>query len=247
MPLLDHFHPPLFGARRWESFHAQWAVNLAARLNQDWLPDDYFAETQTHVGGRIEVDIAAFDSVSESRRDRDRNGPTSSTATAEAQVWTPPAPALRWPATFPDVVEVLVYDRSEGPILVGAVELVSPGNKDRPEAKRAFASKCASYLQEGIGLVVVDIVTSRRANLHDELVDLLRLGGEYRMPTATSLYATAYHPFRHPALEATDVWLSRLAVGEDLPTLPLILRGGPCLPIELESTYAESCRRSRLA
>ena len=37
-----------------------------------------------------------------------------------------------------------------------------------------------------------------------------------------------------------------LAVSAALPILPLALRGGPTLPIDLETTYAEARRRSRL-
>src|SRR5688572_9373201 len=29
MPLLDHFHPPLHGPRRWEGFHHSWATVIA--------------------------------------------------------------------------------------------------------------------------------------------------------------------------------------------------------------------------
>ena len=54
-------------------------------------------------------------------------------------------------------------------ILAAAIELVSPSNRDRPEARRAFVAKCASYLQRGAGLVIVDVVTDRLANLHEEL------------------------------------------------------------------------------
>ena len=36
-------------------------------------------------------------------------------------------------------------------MISGAIELASPGNKDRPETRRAFAAKCASYLARGIG------------------------------------------------------------------------------------------------
>ena len=249
MPLLDHFHPPLFGTRHWESFHARWASALADRLDQDLLPQGYFAEVQVHVGGRIEVDIGAFDLDPSARVDRGREEGPSSVATLPAppKVWSPPAPDLRFPAIFPDIVEMLVYNEEAGPTLVGAVELVSPGNKDRPEARRAFAAKCASYLQEGIGLVIIDIVTSRRANLHNELIDLLELGEEFKMPAEPPLYATAYHPFRRPSEEATDAWLFRLGVGEPLPTLPLFLRRGPCLPLELEAAYSDLCRRARLA
>ena len=59
------------------------------------------------------------------------------------------------PALFPDSVEVLVYNMESGYTLVAAVELVSPGNKDRPEAGTSFAAKCATYLREGVGLLTV--------------------------------------------------------------------------------------------
>jgi hypothetical protein len=54
-----------------------------------------------------------------------------------------------------DLVEVQVFSDSEGPTPVGAIELVSPSNKDRPAERDAFVSKCASYLQQGVGLVIV--------------------------------------------------------------------------------------------
>src|SRR5262245_46650138 len=69
--------------------------------------------------------------------------------------------------------EPRVYSGRVGWTPVGAIELVSPGNKDRPEERRAFAPKCASYLHQGLSLVVIDIVTDRRANLHNEILGLL--------------------------------------------------------------------------
>ena len=79
-----------------------------------------------------------------------------------ALVWNPPAPTLVLPGAFPDSFEVLVFQSEGGTRLVAAIELVSPGNKDRAEARRAFVIKCAAYLQRGIGLIVVDIVTARQ-------------------------------------------------------------------------------------
>ena len=52
-----------------------------------------------------------------------------------------------------------------GRTLVAVIELVSPANKDRPAKRRLFAAKCATYLSRGIGLIVLDVVTSRQANL----------------------------------------------------------------------------------
>lgn len=61
---------------------------------------------------------------------------------------------------------MLVFSSEAGARLVAAIELVSPANKDPADTRRAFVAKCASYLSQGIGLIVVDIVTTRHANLH---------------------------------------------------------------------------------
>ncbi|HEX8203254.1 MAG TPA: DUF4058 family protein, partial [Isosphaeraceae bacterium] len=220
MPLLDHFHPPLEGRRHWESFHGMWAARIADSLNLTLLPPGYFAEIQVHVGRRIEVDIATFEeerSVSTAQRYG-----TTATATLEAPAWAPPT--LVMPALFPDDIEVQVYSSEGGPTLVAAVELISPGNKDRDEARRAFAAKCSGYLQRGIGLVLIDIVTNRRGNLHDELVRLLGYGDEFLFPSSPSLYAVAYRPLRRDETNQTEVWLEPEEVGKALPTLPLALR-----------------------
>ena len=47
------------------------------------------------------------------------------------------------------------------PRLTAAIELVSPRNKDRVQARQAFAVKCVGYLQQDSSVVVVDTVTTR--------------------------------------------------------------------------------------
>jgi hypothetical protein len=247
MPLLDHFHPPLSQQRHWESFHSRWAAALADALNSGLLPEGYFAEMQVTLGaGRVEVDVPTLKEPT--------NGAAASTpgttgggvATAAAAVWAPPAPAFELPASFPDDVEVLVFDTEGGPTLVGAIELVSPGNKDRPEARRAFAVKCLAYLQQGVGLVIVDVVTTRRANLHDEMIALMP-GEVPSFPAAAPLYAAAYRPFRRQDTEGIAVWPAPLAIDQELPALPLWLRGlGVPVRVDLETAYTEARRHSRL-
>src|SRR5205085_7129601 len=105
-----------------------------------------------------------------------------------------------------------------GPTLVGAIELVSPSNKARPAARRAFAVKCLNYLNAGIGLIVVDVVTERRANLHDEMAELI-VGAAPRFPGTPSTYAAAYRPFRRGEEDKVSAWPVPLAVGEPLPVL----------------------------
>src|SRR4051794_27485231 len=72
-----------------------------------------------------------------------------------ARTWTAPPALCSVPLFFPDSFEVLVYASPAGWELVGAIEFVSPGNKDRAEERQAFISKCASYLHKGVSVVIV--------------------------------------------------------------------------------------------
>src|SRR4051794_66390 len=112
MPLLDHFHPPLHGPRRWEAFYHSWAVLIAEQLNKTTLSAGFFAEPEIKSGPEL------------------------------------------------DGFEVLVYQNSGGAEVRAAIELVSPLNKDRPECRRTFTSRCAGYLQHGIGVLIIDVVTA---------------------------------------------------------------------------------------
>ncbi len=216
MVLLDHFHPPLSSRRHWHAFHNAWATYISSDLNQR-LPLGYFAEPNVQFG--IEIDVAAFEES--------------------------PNPTQTLPFQLvSETVEISVFNSEAEPILAGAIELVSPANKDRPSQREAFVGKCQTYLQQGIGLVVVDVVTTRNANLHQEL--MVRLGTSVE-PRYTELYAIAYRVVERSAQPNLDIWLEDLRIGRLLPTLPLWLRGGLCLPVELNTTYQRTCREQRIS
>jgi hypothetical protein len=242
MPLLDHFHPPLSGRRHWEGFHNRWAAAMADSLNER-LPADYYAEFQVKYGTSVEVDVATFSESVLPEPPR----PNGAAVALQARPWSPQAPVAVMPAVFPDDLEVQIYSSIAGPQLVGAIELVSPANKDRPENRSAFIAKCAAYLQRGIGLIVVDIVTERHANLHDELMAFLGHVDGFVFPTPVALYATAYRPVHREQTSEIDLWRETLSVGQVLATLPLPVRGLGTLAIDLEATYMEARKRSRVA
>jgi len=153
---------------------------------------------------------------------------------------------LTMPAVFPDHIEVHVRDEHFDARVVAVVELVSPGNKDRPENRLAFAAKSAAYLQRGIGLITVDIVTNRHFNLHNELVPLLGLGSTYAMDEEAILYAVAYRPVRRGDANLIEAWTVALTIGAPLPVLPLSLKRFRPVPLDLEAAYEDACRRGRL-
>jgi Protein of unknown function (DUF4058) len=238
MPLLDHFHPPIYPKWPWESFHSAWATEIMKALNSGLLPPGYLAFAQVHLGERIEVDVAA----EEDRETISTNGPGG----VAIQTWSPPAPTLTLPTRFPDSIEVRVIDTETGGKVAAAIELASPRNKDRPAARRAFAGKCAGLLMEGVGVVVVDLVNARGFNLHDELMHLIEAAEPSLFPPDTPIYAAAYKPTRAGSKHELDIWKFALQVETALPVVPLGLRGGPFIRLDLESTYSEARRASKL-
>jgi hypothetical protein len=240
MPLRDHFHPPLYPRHRWESFPSNWATRIADALNDRWLPATFIAEEYTHGGTHLEIDIATYEQPM-LPPERPNDGVV---LTLSPPTWAPPR---TMPALFPDTFEVRVFTTEGGVTLVGAIELISPGNKDRPEERRAFATKCASYLHQGVSVVLIDIVTSRRANLHNEIMRLLKAAEETLLPDDTELYAVAYRPVVRQERPEIDWWTAACSVGSPLPTMPLRLTGDTFVPVDFEASYQEACRRRRLA
>ncbi|HEV3145745.1 MAG TPA: DUF4058 family protein [Gemmataceae bacterium] len=239
MPLLDHFRPPLSQKRHWDSFHGAWAEAMARTLNQSLLPERFVAEARVQLGGQVEIDVATFEF----------NGAPPSVTSGDVAVWAPPKPAATAPLQFqdPDVFEVQVLSEEEGPRLVAAIELVSPANKDRPANRRMFAVKCASYLNSGVSVIVVDVVTERAGNLHAELLDLLQVQISTVCQGPEELYSTAYRKAASPSGLQLETWVHRLALGASLPTLPLWLQADLCLPLDLETTYHAACVARRIA
>ena len=114
------------------------------------------------------------------------------------------------------------------------------------QARRAFAAKCVGYLTRGIGLIIVDIVTNRLTNLHDEVMTLLGQGAPFLMTTSAATYAVAYRPSRQTTGDQIEVWPSVLTLNQALPVLPLALRNAGVVPVDLEETYMEARQRTRL-
>lgn len=237
MGLHDHFRPPLADQRQWHGFHHAWATLISLQLNER-LPRGYFAEPNVQYG--IEIDVATMEdrtAVSTAQHESD--------AALEWAAWRPSAPTDVLPLPLvTDVVEALVYSGSGGPVLAAAIELVSPSNKDRPSHRDAFVAKCQAYVQQGLGLLVVDIVTERSANLHREL--LARLGQPASPTRRIDLYAAAYRPVELTGEPTLNIWAEPLVLGRPLPRMPLWLPGDLCVPVDLNESYDKAFRSLRM-
>jgi hypothetical protein len=237
MPLRDHFHPPITDLVPWDALHGAWPTLIVIDLNKR-LPPQYLASPSIHLGAAFEIDVATSERM-EPAYASEHGASEGGVATA---VWAPPEPTLDIATDLPeqDEYEVRVFE-TERRRLVAAIKIVSPANKDRPENRRVFAAKCAALLQKGVSVSIVDLVTARRSNLYGELLDLLGETDPFLSPTPPPLYAAACR-WRQDGLSwRFHTWAHVLTVGQPLPTLPLWLAADLAVPLNLESSYQETC------
>jgi hypothetical protein len=179
---------------------------------------------------------------------REHEAPAPGNETAPPRTWAPPAPGLAVAIELPavDPVEVQVFADDGDPRLAAAVELVSPRNKDRPQGRQAFAVKCVGYLQQGSSVVVVDTVTTRRADLHAAILSLLNVKSSTAAP-ASSLSAVSYRAVdQEEEGQQLQLWPAPLALGKPLPTLPLWIAADFSVPLNLDLSYQAACADLRI-
>jgi hypothetical protein len=190
------------------------------------------------MGPEVEIDVGSFELYGS----RDNSGGTGTA------VYAPPPPTLSIPITFPAMDLFEIFIRPEGSArLAAAIEFVSPANKDRSANRKAFAVKCASYLQEGAALIVVDIVTNRSGYLPADILALLAESATARLPNTDSLYGFACRTAA--ALDQSTVleaWSETLALGKPLPTMPMWLAADAVIGLPLEDSYTETCKTLRI-
>ena len=175
MPLLDHFHPPLAPRRHWESFHVNWAGAIADALNESLLPEGYFAEEHARLGPCVEIDVATF-------TDSGSSGPRSGgTATLSPRTWAPPAPAWLSQRVSRCLRSLGVRKRRRNSTRGGdrAGQSRQQGPRRAPPGIRGQVRQLSV---PGISLIVIDIVTSRQANLHNEICSCSGTAEAFALP-----------------------------------------------------------------
>jgi hypothetical protein len=238
MPLRDHFRPPVDNIASWEGFHGQWPAVIVQHLRKR-LPAGYVAEPRVHLDAYVEIDVTAFE----------KDAPLSSPAMAEGNggvataIWAAPRPSVCVETNLPDSYEyeVRIYDDKRRQHLVAAIEIVSPANKDREEHRNVFIAKCATLLQKGVAVSIVDPVTVRHFNLYAELLAFIGHSDPTLGAEPPDIYAASCRWVEKGKRKLLEAWSHTLAVGQPLPTLPLWLSENLVIPLDLEPSYEQAC------
>lgn len=221
------------------SLYTLWAAALVRWLNQTLPAGEFRAFANVRLGSQVEADVAEY-------RRLPQNGVHE--PIADGGVATLPAapPALgnfRLAAT--DDIEIQIAESRHHMTIAGVIEFISPANKKEMDERRAFVAKCASYLQRGIGVAIVDVVTNRHANLHNELMQATGGPPDLQLQNAPT-YVAAYGPVKRNDNVLADVWCYPARVGDPIPAVPLVLRRGLQVMLDLEGTYLEAIDDSGL-
>jgi len=230
MPILDHLSEEINDIAGFQSFHNAWAVEIAYDLNRV-LPKGYRALSHAQIGSR-EVDVRADKSLTADEREEliTRYHPSGQPVIANA--------------IFPTELEVFILNvRQRKHRTVGVIEIVSEGNKDRPESRNTFVAKCNNLLSQEISVVIVDILALPFFNLHNQLLKALKITADrIKEDETTPLYCVSYRKtFDAKDEPAVKFWSYTLKVEDKLPQLPLFITSEVAVPVNLEETYMRVC------
>jgi hypothetical protein len=225
-------------AETFHNFHSSWTIHLKEALNEGLLPDGFYAQAEQHTGRRTIADILTLQ-VGDS-------GPIRSTergpiALADAPPKVSRKTVVRPPTSFRLAQRTVVVRRNSDHRIVALVEIVSPGNKDRPRSVGDFADKVCDALENGCHLLVIDLLPH---GPHDpngmhfavwENFDALH--EEPPPPAGKPLSLASYVSLPFP-----EAYYEPIAVGDVLAPMPLFLDPDWYVETPLEETYQAAFR-----
>jgi hypothetical protein len=120
--------------------------------------------------------------------------------------------------------------------LIAAIELISPRNKDGPDARAGYTSRYFGYLLEGVHLLLVDV---HRRPLTFSFADAIAAELGVERPALPAPFEVSYR-VGEPAASGGRLLAIRglsLVPGAHLPSLPLALDVSISIKIDLDATY----------
>jgi hypothetical protein len=214
-------------------FHQDWTIELCRALNAGRLPPGYIALTDQRIRGPI-PDVLTLN------REPKQKEPRASTG-GLAVATAPPK------ARFVEELEEGTYARRANRIriqhrhgeVVAIVEIISPGNKNTRTALQSFVRKAADLIWQGIHLLIVDLFPPSERDpqgIHGVIWD--EVGNRpFELPADKPLTVVSYR-----AIPTIAAYVEPVAVGDDLPSLPIFLTDYELdyIPAPLEETYRAS-------
>lgn len=221
MPIHDWTRVP---SGLFHDFHQSWSIRIKDALNAGLLPGGYSALVEQR-SGRIEADVLTL---------RDRPGQVP--AAGGVVVAERPATAIvrRSDHEHYAARASRVTVRHHLGRIVAVIEIVSPGNKDGRAALRDFAGKVFDLISQNVHVLMIDLFPPGPrdpSGLHKVIWDEIQ-EEPFEFPPGKDRLLASYE-----CGEARTAFLEPVAVGDELPPMPLFLFPGGFVPVPLEPTY----------
>ncbi len=212
-------------------FHERWISALCDALNGGQLPAGYVALADQVTGGPI-PDVLTL-------QHRPPAGDRPEATGGLAVATHPPR------ARFVVESEEDAYARRANRVriqhrhgeVVAVIEVLSPGNKNSRHGLRAFVTKASDLIWQGVNLLVVDLFPPSERDpqgIHKAIWDEIS-ERPFELPPDKPLTVAAYQ-----ATPIKKAYVEPVAVGDELPSLPIFLAEGLYVPAPLEPTYRTS-------
>jgi len=217
-------------------FHGSWITHLKEALNGGLLPESYYAASEQSASEAIPDVLALQASDGAESFAGESDLPAGAVAIAEA----PPKVSLTVEAESEvcvDLQRTLIIRHSSNDRIVALVEIVSPGNKHSRMKLDDFLRKVASAIKSGYHLLIIDLFPPGKldpAGIHGAIWDYIE-GNGFEQPEDKPLTLVAYKAGLVPT-----AYVEPVAVGSELPEMPLCLNPAYYVNVPLEPTYLQS-------
>jgi len=209
-------------------FHHGWTASLSSAFNCGLLPRGYYALSEQVAAGPI-PDVLTVQQEHPPGAGPSGNG---NVAVLTAQPHTRFVQSAE-PERYAAKANRITIRHPLGQV-VAVVEIVSPGNKESRHALRSFVEKSVGFIEQGINLLVIDLFppTPRDPQgIHKAIWDEIR-EETFELPADKPLTLVSYS-----AGPTKTAYIEPVAVGDELPSMPLYLAPGQYVPAPLEPTY----------
>lgn len=218
-------------ANTFHHFHQRWTISICDALNAGLLPSGYSALVEQHAGGLV-PDVLALQRRSRSKHPEEPHGGVLTSLPPKTRLVKQAKTVLAGRAN-----RIAIRHRLGE--VVCMIEIVSPGNKSGRTALRQFVEKTINFLQQGIHVLVIDILppTPRDPQgmykvIWDEIDE-----EPFELPPDKPLTLAAYVAGDLLADVETTAYVELVGVGDALPDMPAYLNRDGHVPVPLEATY----------
>jgi hypothetical protein len=223
-------------AGTFHDFHLAWIAEIRNALNTGVLPPTYYAMAE-QIAGNLGPDVLTLQTQGAAS-----DGPGNESEAMTAVEENPPQVHFIAQTEMDEYVlkqRTLVIRHSSDDRIIALIEIVSPGNKSTRHALRSFVEKAAAALYRGYHLLILDLHPPGKRDpqgIHGAIWAEIS-DDSYTAPQVKPLTLASYS-----AGQIKKAYVEPLAVGQELPNMPLFLEPEEYVNVPLEMTYQGAWR-----